>query len=130
VLGFWIAAGGALGAVVRFLIGGWVTTWAGGGFPWGTFAVNASGSALLGLVYGLTTGDDPHARPRAFLAVGFCGGFTTFSTFDFETFSLLQRGEVVTAALYSSGSVVTCVAGVLLGLAAARRLDPRTLRRP
>jgi fluoride exporter len=118
VYGVWIAAGGALGAVARFVIGGWATTAAWAGFPWGTFAVNVSGSTLLGLVYGLTTGNAAHTRTRAFLAIGFCGGFTTFSTFDLETYSLLRRGEIVTAALYSTGSVVTCVAGVLVGLAA------------
>lgn len=134
----YIAAGGALGALARFVVGGWVTTWAGVGFPWGTFAVNVTGSALLGWVLApmlaslLTPSrrapadvDGPGAavqraglspRMRALLGAGFCGGFTTFSTFDFEMLVLLQRGEYAIAATYATASVLLCIAAVAAGL--------------
>jgi fluoride exporter len=115
VIGFWIALGGGIGAIARFGIGGWVTTWAYAGFPWPTFGINVLGSLALGfLVRALPA---PRASPaaRAFFTAGLCGGFTTFSTFDFETLALLQQQEYSTAALYSLGSAGACIAGVFGG---------------
>jgi fluoride exporter len=121
VTGFWVGVGGGLGAIGRFLMGGWVGTWAFAGFPWGTFAVNVIGSAALGFVARAWPAPATVPGMRAFFTVGLCGGFTTFSTFDFETLALLQRGDHATAALYSLGSVTACVAGVAGGVALAAR---------
>jgi len=117
---FYLGIGGGIGALARFAVGGWVPTWAGVGFPWGTFAINVLGSALLGLLHGALPRTDRFPTARAFLTVGFCGGFTTFSTFDFETLVLLQQQQYGIAGLYSAGSVVACVVGALGGMALAR----------
>jgi fluoride exporter len=119
-----IGMGGALGALARFGLGGWVTTWAGGAFPVGTFAVNVLGSLALGFVIRtLDARSTPDAELRGFLAVGVCGGFTTFSTFDYETLILLQQSRFALAALYSVGSVSTCVGGVVVGGLLAARVE-------
>jgi fluoride exporter len=120
-----IAIGGGAGALARFAISGWVTTWAGVGFPWGTFAVNLAGSAVLGLLLGRLAQRRLSPQLRAGLTIGFCGGFTTFSTFDYEAYVLLEQGEYGTTVLYFAASVLACVAGVALGLAAAapKRLE-------
>jgi fluoride exporter len=125
LLYLYIALGGGLGALARFALGGWVVTWAGGGFPWGTFAANALGSALLGLLSFTLPRLPVTARARALLTVGFCGGFTTFSTFDFEMLVLLQEGRHLLAAGYAGASVLVCVAAVASGLAAGRALPLR-----
>lgn len=111
-----MALGGALGALARFAIGGWVTTWAGPEFPWGTFVINVSGSLLLGFLMRVLPSPTAAPEARALLTVGLCGGFTTFSTFDFETLVLLQERLYGLAALYSLGSVLTCLAGVFAGM--------------
>jgi fluoride exporter len=123
-LGAWVALGGGLGAVSRFGISGWVTSWAWAAFPWGTFVVNLAGSTLLGFALRTLPSEPQVGSLRAFLTIGFCGGFTTFSTFDFEMLALLADGRPATALAYALLSVGGCVAGVLLGLAlgsAARR---------
>ncbi len=118
----WIAAGSALGGVARYLLGGAVQRWTPGTFPLGTLAVNVIGSVLLGFIlrYALET-PAVSAEVRAFLTVGFCGGFTTFSTFSYESATLLERGEWTRLGLYVSLSLALTVAGTLLGAAAAGR---------
>jgi fluoride exporter len=116
VIGLWVGAGGAIGALARFAIGGWVTTWAAAGFPWGTFAINVLGSLVLGFVNRALPAPSASPATRAFLSIGLCGGFTTFSTFDFETLSLLRQEEYGLGIAYSLGSVVTCVSGVIGGM--------------
>jgi fluoride exporter len=125
-----IGIGGGIGALARFALGGWVTTWAGVGFPWGTFAVNVLGSAVLGLLNGVFPRLTPSVHWRAFLTVGLCGGFTTFSTFDYEMLVLLQQEQFLLAALYSGSTVLTCIGGVVGGTVLARRVtEPRVLPR-
>lgn len=118
----WIAAGSALGGVARYLLGGAVQRWTPGTFPLGTLAVNVLGSLVLGftLRYALET---PSVSPevRAFLTTGFCGGFTTFSTFSYESATLLERGEWTRLGLYVGLSLCLTVAGTLLGAATAGR---------
>lgn len=121
----WISLGGAIGAMARFALGGWVTTWAHAGFPWATFLINVSGSFLLGFVQRGLPPVSTTPGMRGFLTIGLCGGFTTFSTFDFETLALLDEGRYMLAGLYSTGSVVTCVAGVFAGLWLAAAVTTR-----
>jgi fluoride exporter len=120
-----VALGGGLGATTRFLVAGWVATWSQAGFPWGTFAVNVFGSFVLGLVYRALPPPAASFQSRAFLMIGFCGGFTTFSTFDYETLSLLRQARYSAAGLYSLGSVLTCVIGVYAGFRMAGMLRMR-----
>ena len=104
---FLVFIGGGLGAVSRFLV---TTALAGklGNFPVGTFAANFFGSLLMGLVVGLLAG---RFEPiRLFVAVGFLGGFTTFSSFSAETFALIQNGQIFSAA---ANVIVSVVAGLL-----------------
>jgi fluoride exporter len=114
-----VAAGGALGALARFGLSGWVTTWAAAPFPWGTLAANALGSFLLGIFAAVGTGRLP-TELRAGLTVGLCGGMTTFSTFDLEVHALLTRGDWAAALAYAGISVTACLAGVAAGLRLAR----------
>lgn len=119
----WIAAGGALGSMARFWIGGWIAEMAGDRFPWGTLSINVIGCAAIGLVAGLTL--EPgrlgwHPEFRIFLMVGLCGGFTTFSAFSLQTLELLQRGQVTSAFGYVALSVVLCLLAVWAGMILAR----------
>lgn len=118
-----IAVGGAAGAVSRYLVQGWVEHLAGGRFPWGTFAVNISGSFLLGVVFAL-------AMDRAVLApevripvmVGFIGSYTTFSTLMLESWRLVEEGDLVFMLGNIIGSVVVGMIAVVAGLALGRYL--------
>ena len=120
---WYIALGSALGGVGRYLVGGLVQRGLASGLPTGTLVVNVTGSFLVGLFlrYALET---PTLTPelRAFLTIGFCGGYTTFSTFSYETVALLEDGEWERAALYAGASLVLAVGATLLGLLAARGL--------
>ena len=110
-----MALGGAAGAVARFAIGGWAIRWTGPGFPWATLSVNIAGSLLLGTVLrGFATPEAVQAR--AFLAVGFCGAFTTFSTFGYEIVALIQDQAFGTAITYVAASVAASVLAVFAGL--------------
>lgn len=111
----YVAVGGAAGAVARYAAGQALGPARPGAFPWATFAVNVAGSLLLGLVMALVPADDPrHLRPL--LAVGFCGGLTTFSTFGYETVALLQARAYGTALLYAGGSLLLSLAAVVIGM--------------
>lgn len=124
-LGVWVALGGGVGTVARFLMGGWVTTWVYAPFPWATLAVNVTGSTLLGCILRAVPAEPAGATRRAFLAVGVCGGFTTFSTFDLELFSLLQTGRYAAAGAYAVLSVGSCIAGLWAGFAVTGALRGR-----
>ena len=117
----WVALGGALGSVLRFLLSSWFAARAGSGFSWGTFCVNATGSFAMGVVLhaGMRTGSLPETA-RIALAAGLLGGFTTFSAFSAETFALAEAGTWGKAAAYALGSVVACVVAVGAGILAAR----------
>jgi CrcB protein len=107
-----VAAGGLVGAPSRYLLDRAISGRAEPGRPWGTFVINVSGSLLLGLLTGLTLTGHLSEIGKALLGTGFCGAYTTFSTFSFETVRLVEDGRVFDAA----GNVVISVA---LGLAAA-----------
>ncbi|MEZ5324019.1 MAG: fluoride efflux transporter CrcB [Verrucomicrobiales bacterium] len=110
-----IASGGAIGALSRYALGGWIQARTTGDFPSGTIVVNMLGCLVFGLLYGwLGAGISPQLR--GFLFTGVLGGFTTFSTFGFETVNLLQRGQHGTAALYLAASITGGLLAAWLGL--------------
>jgi CrcB protein len=115
---FWIALGGALGSVGRFWLSGFVARHFGETFPWGTLLVNVSGSFAIGF-FGTLTG--PNGRwlvnptGRQFFMIGVCGGYTTFSSFSLQTFTLMEEGQWWYATANVVLSVVLCLAGVWLG---------------
>lgn len=120
---WYIAVGSALGGMSRYLLGGLVQRAAAGTFPFGTLVVNVTGSFLLGVIlrYGVdTTTLTPELR--AFLTVGFCGGYTTFSTFSYEAVALLEDGEWSRASLYVALSLLLSLIATFLGFMAAREL--------
>lgn len=118
---WYIAVGSALGGVLRYLLGGAIQRAAGPGFPVGTMIVNISGSFLLGFLLRYAT-QPPSLTPelRAFLTVGLCGGYTTFSTFSAETVGLMQDGQWGKALTYALGSLVLALAATAAGFAAGQ----------
>ena len=118
-----VALGGALGSVSRFLLGPALQRAFSATFPVGTLVINIAGSLILGFVMRLAIeGVNVTPEARAFIAVGFCGGFTTFSTFSYETIQLLEDGEGWRTALYVTASVLLSLAAAFAGLVAAREL--------
>lgn len=117
---FYVAIGGALGAVGRYGVGLWLKTATASGFPWATLSVNIIGSLLMGLLMGWLSRAAPSEPMRLFLAVGVLGGFTTFSAFSLDVFTLIERRDLVLAALYACGSVIGALAAFFLGYAALR----------
>jgi len=117
----WICIGGAVGSGARYLVSVWATQKLGGEFPYGTLAVNVVGSLLLGALMYLALNTQAFSpNVRLGLTVGAMGGFTTYSTFNHETFRYLQEGAVGTAATYVGITLVgACLAGAL-GWYAAR----------
>ena len=117
----WVAmiAAGAVGAPVRYLVEGFVRDRTGGGFPWGTFVVNITGTLLLGLLTGLGLYHAFPDTPRLVLGTGFCGAYTTFSTFTFETVRLLEEGALNDAFRYALATAVVGAAAAGAGLALA-----------
>ena len=116
-----VAAGGALGAVGRFLVMSGVGHWVGIAFPWGTLVVNVIGSFALGaLIEIMALAWSPSETLRAFLVVGVLGAFTTFSTFSLDVVVLMQRGEAISVALYVAASVFICVLALWAGMSAFR----------
>lgn len=111
----YVALGSALGGVCRYLAS--LAQNAPKGFPWGTFAVNVLGALAIGLLSGwLAKGGGEHAAAwRAFAVAGFCGGFTTFSTFSNEAFKMLENAQWGQAAVYVFGSLLAGLAAVALG---------------
>jgi CrcB protein len=112
-----VAAGGALGAVLRYLLSGWVHAVGGARFPWGTLAANVLGSFLLGLLMSAVL-DHTTASPvmRAFWAIGALGAFTTYSTFSYETVTLISRGNWTSAGTNVAANLVLGVGAALIGL--------------
>ncbi|MFL6814634.1 MAG: fluoride efflux transporter CrcB [Bradyrhizobium sp.] len=120
----YVAAGSVLGGVARYLLSVLIQLIP--GFPWATLFVNITGSFIIGF-YSTLSGPDGRlfasVRQRQFVMTGFCGGYTTFSTFSLETFTLLQGGMVQTASLNIAASVVTWLVAVWMGHALASRLN-------
>ena len=112
-------AAGAIGAPLRYLVDGAVQDRTAGVFPWGTFVVNVSGSLVFGFVTGLALYHAFPDTPRVILGAGFCGAYTTFSAFSFETVRLLEEGATAEAFRNALGTLVTCAAAAGAGLALA-----------
>lgn len=112
-----VAIGGALGSVVRYLVSKWINDLSSTSFPFGTMAVNITGCLLIGIFYGLTERWELSGEMKLLLTVGFCGGFTTFSTFMNESLSLLRLDNILYAALYAGGSVALGLIAVFIGKA-------------
>jgi CrcB protein len=116
-----VALGGALGSVGRFALSHQVYIWFGREFAWGTLAVNLIGSFLIGfLTLLLVNKFAVSAEWRAFLLIGLLGGFTTFSTFSFESLQYLQTGEPTKAVLNMAANLLGCLLAVWLGWLAAK----------
>ena len=107
-----VALGGAVGSVCRYLLSWMNSTF----YPWGTFAVNILGSLFIGLLVGLVNKGSLSPEMKLLLVTGFCGGFTTFSTFANESFGMMKAGDVLLSALYIGASVVVGVLAVWVGL--------------
>jgi fluoride exporter len=116
----YVAFGGAIGSMLRYSLGGAIQRAAHAGFPYGTLAVNILGCFLIGVLIRLFLNAEPPASLRAFLIVGFCGGFTTFSSFTSETVGLAQAGSYMRAGVYVLASVALCLAATGGGMAAVR----------
>lgn len=116
---FWTGLGGALGSMLRYLATRFITEHI-SRFPavYGTFAVNITGSLLLGVIYGLSERYNLFSpQLRSLLATGLCGGFTTFSAFACDNVRLLQNGQHGIAAVYILFSVISCIAAAFAGTA-------------
>lgn len=108
--------GGGFGSVLRYLIGKWLNN-SETGIPYGTFAANILGSLLIGLVLGFAAKNETFSQNQALLlATGFCGGFTTFSTFAYENHVFLKSGDFTSFALYTIASFVVGFLAVFAGM--------------
>ncbi|NIT57685.1 MAG: fluoride efflux transporter CrcB [Aliifodinibius sp.] len=110
-----VGVGGFFGSILRYLISHYINISTHSTFPFGTLTVNVVGSLLIGIIIGATLEGDLTKSMRLLLATGFCGGFTTFSSFSYEFFSLLQHEQTGYAFLYATASFVLGLAFVWLG---------------
>lgn len=115
----WVAIAGAIGAPARFLLDAWVQHRTDRIFPWGTFVINTSGSLILGFVTGLVLYHGLPNTPRLLIGTGFCGAYTTFSTFTLESVRLAEDRAVPAAFGNVLGSMVAGLLGAALGLVLA-----------
>ena len=117
-----VALGGAAGSVARYLLSKAIQDTAATAFPWGTMAVNVAGCLLIGLLYGLASGNGTRlgADLKLMLTVGFCGGFTTFSTFANESLTLAKTGDALLSAAYIGSSVALGMLAVMAGAQLAK----------
>ena len=119
----WIALGAVVGASARYFVSGYIARIFSTTFPYGTLVINITGSLVLGFFL-ILAGErmllDP--RWRLLIAIGFCGSYTTFSSYAFETFALMEQGQWLLMAWNILASNALCLAGVLAGAAIARGL--------
>lgn len=118
-----IAAGGAVGSLLRFWMSNWVHTFADRSFPYGTLVVNVVGCLIMGFLFVLfidRLSDNPVLR--AGILIGVLGGFTTFSSFSIETFNLIEQGAWVKAMANMSASLVLCIGATWVGVILGRQI--------
>ena len=119
---FPVMVGGAIGAGARHLVGQILLARLGPGFPWWTLSVNIAGSLLMGLLVGWLARSGGSDQARLFLGVGVLGGFTTFSSFSMEFWTLFERGQMAQAAAYVGASVIIGIAACGVGMVMMRQL--------
>ena len=110
---------GAVGAPLRYVVDGFVAERVSGAFPWGTWLINVSGSFVLGVLTGLALYHGLPRTPKLVLGTGFCGAFTTFSTFSYETVRLVEEGDVDDAVRNVAATVAAGLAAAAAGMALA-----------
>ena len=113
----YVAIGGALGAMLRYSLNYLPVSTA---FPFKTMIANIIGSFIIGVIAGMADIKGVDERLSLLLKVGFCGGFTTFSTFSLETMTLIEKGDWGVAAIYTATSVIVCVLSCVAGIALAK----------
>jgi CrcB protein len=119
----YIAIGGVIGTLSRYFLQGWLQGRGAGAFPIGTLVINIAGSFVLGFVIRYGTGSTViPPELRGALTIGFCGAFTTMSTFGYESMTLLSDGDYWRAGLYMGGTIGGCLAAVMVGTVLANRL--------
>jgi CrcB protein len=118
-----VGVGGCLGSILRFWLGTFIGSRMGTRFPYGTFVINITGSFLIGLVFALMTART-HWSPnwRYLIPIGFIGGYTTFSSFEYETFRTIQDGQIVLGFLYVALSVIVGFVAVWGGVVTGRAI--------
>jgi CrcB protein len=112
---FWIFLGGGLGSMARYGMWRWMGSFS-IHYPWATFAANALSCLILGFLLGMELKGSMDDQSKLFLMIGFCGGFSTFSTFSAETLKLFQYGNYYTGISYIFASVIVCMVFLLLGM--------------
>ncbi len=112
-----VGLGGIIGTLCRYYLGKWVATRTGASFPWGTWVINLSGSFILGMLFALHSSDLLSDELWWGLGVGFCGAYTTFSTFGFELQQLIAKKHVIAAAMYMLSSVTLGLLMAWIGIA-------------
>ena len=118
-----VGIGGLAGSILRYLVAIFFARQASSGFPYGTLAVNLAGCFLIGILFALSEkGDLLSPEWRILLTTGFCGGFTTFSTFSYESIRLIQDGEILFVSLYAGGSVIAGLILTYLGMLVIRSI--------
>ncbi|PKV76680.1 CrcB protein [Nocardia fluminea] len=115
----WVALAGSAGAVARFVLDGVIRSRCSSEFPWATVVINATGSLLLGVLAGLVLFRGSPGSVQAIVGIGFCGGYTTFSTASFEAVRLIQRQRYRAAAANAFGTLALTVLAGAAGLAVA-----------
>ncbi|KXK58020.1 MAG: fluoride efflux transporter CrcB [Chlorobi bacterium] len=117
----YIAIGAVAGGIARYQLGIWIGEWRGtsAGFPWATLLINISGAFVLGFLFRWLRFGTGNHHLQALLGTGFCGAFTTFSTFSLETVNLMMESQTPTALLYVAASVVLAPVGCFVGYVAA-----------
>lgn len=116
-----VLVGGSIGSGARYLTASYFTRSFPAAFPYGTFIVNISGCMLIGFIYGLSERNGwPSNQLRLFLTTGFCGGYTTFSSFTYENIKLLQSGDYLTFSIYSLASFALCLLGGFIGISVTK----------
>jgi CrcB protein len=118
-----IAAGGAVGSVLRFWMSTWVHSFAGRSFPYGTLTVNVLGCLAMGFLFVLFVDRlSDNAVLRAGILIGVLGGFTTFSSFSIETLNLIEQGAWLKAVVNMTGSLLLCVGATWVGVILGRQV--------
>jgi CrcB protein len=119
-----VGVGGCLGSILRFWLGSYIGNRMGSRFPYGTFVINITGSFLVGLVFALlTVKTEWSPNWRYLIPIGFIGGYTTFSSFEYETLRTMQDGQIGLGLLYVAASVVVGFVAVWGGMIAGRAIS-------